>query len=668
MLFKKNLHKGVVATLLAIMLITAAPSANAQSPSLAELQAQIAQLLATINQLQAGQGTLTTVAGVCPYTWSRSLAMGATGADVMKLQQFLNADAQTQVAAPGAVGSVGMETQYYGPATGAAVAQFQTRYRNEILTPLNLVDATQYFGPSSRAHANTLCISNPTTPTGPTTPSTPTQEEGDDGYKLQGSGDLRSFEIQDASRTDVKEGSAESEIAELTLESHNGDIEVTRMDIALVAETGNSERDPWDTFESISLWMDGEKISEQDIDDRRNDYLNRNAGTVRFSGLDLVLKENEEVEMFLAVSVKNNIDGASSNAAWNVSVERIRYFDADGVASDDGTTGELGDTASFDIVERGDGEELKFSQSTSNPQSNHIVVDDGRRTSNVTIMEYTIEALDTDIELDTLYVNVQTGIAPLSDVIHDIRLIIGKESFRKDTIVTTGAYSATNTRVSFDIDGDISIDEGDEVEISVVVDLKPQTNYANGETIVARVTSAERDVTKAEGSDDIDDFSGTAIGNQHTMIADGIIVPVDDVSFTTTTQGSNSTTGIFTIEFEVTAVEDDFTITEFASTSISSTTGGVGFTVDTNTGTPTNISAVLSSTARENSVGVFTIREGRTETFTLTVVVDAAAAGNHRVALEQIYFSNSTDGITRGSTYLTEPTNKFRTGYQFINN
>ena len=658
-----SFKKSIVAGALALTILAGSPVAHGQSSSATDLQAQIAQLLAQINQLQSQLNGGASSFG--QYTWTRSLSVGSTGSDVLKLQQFLNQSADTRVAQSG-IGSLGFETSYFGPATAAAVSKFQVKYRSEILTPNGLVNPTGFFGPTSIAKANaltrtTLPSPNPTTPTNPTTPN----EEV--GTILQGEGVLTQFEIEEASPSEVKEASSDIAVAELLFEASDGDIEISRLDLALVADVSNDERDPWDTFESISLWVDGDKIAEQRIDERSK-YLNRNLGTIRFSNLDLVLEEDEELEMTVAVSVKNNIKGAGTAADWNVSVERLRYFDGDGVANDDSTTGDLKDSVSFEIVERGDGEELKFSLGNNNPDTKNIIVDESKRTNNVTILEYTLEAIDADIELDTLYVNVETGSAALSDVVHDIKLQIGGKTYRKDTILTTGLYSATSTRVAFDIDGGITIDMDDKETVKVIVDLKPRTAYTNGETIIARVTSVERDTTKAEGNDDIKVFSGTVIGKQHSLLSEGIAVPVDDVRFKTTTLGQNDTTGVFTIEFEVTAVEGDYFITENASTTMSTSTGGVTFAVDTAAGEPTSISGSLTSTAREDSSGVFTIREGQTETFTLSVMVDASVAGSHRVALQGIYFSAETDGVTNGEQYETLPVNKFRTGYSFINN
>jgi len=644
--------KGAVGGMLALALLTSAvPAPRAEAATLEELQAQIQTLIAQINALKGNVSGSSNLGSCNPF--SIDMTLGRSGVEVTNLQKFLISKGH-----PIPAGATG----YFGEQTRSALAQFQSQN--------GISPAIGYFGPLTRGKVNALCAATPTPPSNPgnNNGNNPgTNEPNQPGSILQGEGDLNTVEVETADDTSIREAASDAPIAEVTLEARDGDIEISRLDISLIADSGNDERDPWDTFEDVSLWVDGEKIANQNIDNRSL-FLNRNTGTVRFSNLDLILEEDEEVEITIAASLKNNVRGAGTNAKWSVSVDSIRYKDADGVVTTDTNTGDLKDKVDFEIVERGDGEELKFSTSNSNPAERTIIVDDQKRTNNVTLLSYSMEALGNDIELDKLYVNVETGNASFNDVVSDIRLKIGNTTFKKDSVVTTGAYSTTSVLVAFDIDNKVEIDEDEKVTAEVIVDFKPKTAYQNGETISAKITSAERDLTSAEGADDIDSFSGSVIGKIQTLIAEGIFVPVDSVKFKTETLGSNNTIGVFTIEFEVNAVEGDFYITDKASTSSLASIGGVQYSVDTTSGTPDSVSAILSSTADEDSNGVFTIREGQSETFTLTVTVDASTAGSHRVLLDSVRFTDDTDGITGGTTYTVTPVNEFRTSYQFINN
>ena len=140
----------------------------------------VAQLEALLQTLQSQLNTTTPVLSsqvavstnsACPYVWSRNMGVGSRGEDVRRLQQFLNGDAQTRVAASG-IGSSGSESTYYGPGTMKAVARFQDKYASEVLTPLGLSRGTGYFGMSTRAKANDLCQSSPSVVTTTPVPGT----------------------------------------------------------------------------------------------------------------------------------------------------------------------------------------------------------------------------------------------------------------------------------------------------------------------------------------------------------------------------------------------------------------------------------------------------------------------------------------------------------------
>ncbi|MBI3019757.1 MAG: peptidoglycan-binding protein [Parcubacteria group bacterium] len=67
------------------------------------------------------------VAAAVSPVFNGTLSSGMENADVKRLQQLLNSDPDTRVASSGA-GSVGNETNFFGPATEAAVKKFQAKY------------------------------------------------------------------------------------------------------------------------------------------------------------------------------------------------------------------------------------------------------------------------------------------------------------------------------------------------------------------------------------------------------------------------------------------------------------------------------------------------------------------------------------------------------------
>ena len=653
---------------IAMIFLAIAPAVNAAETS-EDLQKTINDLLAQVAALQSqvggGTTTTTTTPGKACGLFSMDLKMGATSADVKALQMFLNSDADTMVSMTGA-GSKGMETMYFGPATGAAVSKFQVKYRAEILSPAGLVNPTGFFGPGSRAQANKLCAGSMDDDSDDSSDDS-ADDSSDDSADLSGEASLDRFELDDADDTDVSEGAEDVEIGMATVEFTDGDAEISRLDVALT-DNGGSDSDAWDTFDTVSLWVDGEKIGEMDASSK-DDYLgDEDNGIIRFSDLKLVAMEDEQVEITIAATLQDNLD-SENLGVWDVKAKSLRFFDADGVATTQEGTPVIDDTASFNIEVAGIDEELKFSLGDNNPDSTNIVVDETSTTNGVTTLEYTLKAKDGDITLNDLSVALVTS-DDIDDVVSDIEIDIDGQTFSDDTKLFTGTTATVTQTYTFDIDGDVTIDDGDEVTVKVILDLKRQNgNYANGTTIQAKVGTTQRDATDAEGEDDLtsanSQFTGSAIGDVHTLVATGILVPVDGFSSTIDTLGQNDTIGEYTIEFEVTAVEEDFYIKDFASTTASAATGGIEFSIDP--AAAGTVTAVLDSTSDEDTPGVFTVRDGETETFTLTVTYDPAVAGSFRVLLEEVWSSQNVDGVTGSVIFVPSPVTDFRTASKAIN-
>jgi len=158
--------------------------------------------------------TPSTPAASTSCNFTRNLTVGATGADVLELQKLLNSKGYT-VATAGA-GSAGMESQYFGPATKAAVAKMQEAYAAEILTPLGLTTGTGYFGASTRAKANTLCapVVVPPTPGDDDDDDTTVGDDDDDDTLSGGEVSLDNFKRLGApSSVKVSENEEKTKVA-----------------------------------------------------------------------------------------------------------------------------------------------------------------------------------------------------------------------------------------------------------------------------------------------------------------------------------------------------------------------------------------------------------------------------------------------------------------------
>ena len=103
------------------------------------------------------------VANADGWHFPREMRLGARGPDVFALQKMLNESAQTRVAERGA-GSLGNETNYFGPATTRAVAVFQ---RQNAIT-----GETGRVGPATLAVLNKKNISRRNSPLEGSTPPT----------------------------------------------------------------------------------------------------------------------------------------------------------------------------------------------------------------------------------------------------------------------------------------------------------------------------------------------------------------------------------------------------------------------------------------------------------------------------------------------------------------
>jgi hypothetical protein len=622
--FASKLTVGFVAVAM-IFSLSFATTANAQTVE--ELQAQITALLAQITALQGqlGGGAPAAAAG-CTFT--RSLTIGASGADVTCLQNYLMSTGQSIPA--GATG-------YFGSQTQAAVAGWQAAN--------GVAPAAGYFGPISQAKYTMLMAAAPA----PSDDDANDDAANDDDVTLSGEASLDQFNTDDGDDTSLEEGQEDAPVAEFEVEFADGDGKITRLDVELVGS--GDETDPWDTFENVSLWVDGEKVAEVNADDE-DDYLDEDDGSLRFSGLSIVGMEDEPVVLDVRVSVQSSVDGTSDGEDWTIAATGMRFLDATDVTTTETTFDEMTDTVDFDIDEEGNDDEITVKTSADDPDSTTLPVQDDEKSDWLTIFAFDLDTDDSinDIEINDLQVDVDglesdgTTATSTTNLIADARLMVDGEEVG-DVDITHG----TTGEFVFDFDnGEWVIDAGDRVTAEFQVEFKALSSALEGATVEASADSA--DVT-AEGADDLagSQLSGAATGDQHTLRTEGAILEINSTSETIKENDANDVTddqGQFVVKFDVTAFETDIFVNKSAASGTTMASQGVNFLVEDSAGDQVTLgtsSGSLSSTA-DTEGSQFKVSEGETETFTLTVVYDPSTQGFYQVQLYSFNFKNASGG------------------------
>lgn len=593
--------------LVAVAMIFSAFASSASAQTTEELQQMINDLLAQVAQLQSQIGGDTGSAGTCMAP-AQPLTIGSEGADVTALQNTLIAGGYSIPA--GATGYFGVQTQ-------SALAAWQAA---NAVSP-----AAGYYGPITKAALEAACAADDGDDTDGTDDSDDSSDDSDDG-ELEGEGTLEDVEIDNASDDEVEEGSEDAEVATVTLSAENGDIEIDRMSFTLDytgTTTGDRTDEPWEAFETISLWVDGDMVGEFDAADE-DEYLDEDDGTFRFSGLELVVREGEQVEVVVAATVAGSVDGVDLDPTWDISLDEIRYFDADGVASDEDIST---DAAEFTIVEEGEGEELELASSSEEPDAETIVLDENDSTDGL-IFAFELDADDSegDIELNELTVDIEISstTGAIEDVVEDFYVEIDGETFDAETYNDDGA----TTSVSFDIDGDVVIDAESTVTVMVYAEFSEMDSDSDyqGVTITA---SIDEDDVDAEGVDDINVAGTPQTGKAQTLRSEGITAEFNDDDSETDVNGNTAT---FTFVVDVTAVGDDAVLTA----------ADFNYTVDepATTSSPTvNVVLDADNNADEDPAGTFTIDDGETSemTFTVYVTTDSTGdAGLYTVTLDDV--------------------------------
>ena len=581
--------------LVAMSFAYAAPAVKADTTS--DLQAQISALMAQIAALQAQAGGSTSASA--SMTFSKDLTLGSSGADVTALQNWLISKGHTIAA--GATG-------YFGAQTKSAVAAWQA---SAGITP-----AAGYFGPKSRAVAN----ASAGTTTGGTT-TTGTLKGGDGKFEnISSLGDIEST---------IDEGNSENVVG-VSVDAKDSDLSIQRADVTFTLPSSNASTLLSKYITKAALVLDGKTLATMNASDASKDGR---VFTMRFSGLNGVVKDGATGNLYVKVTAVSSVDTADAGDLITVAlpVDSIRAVNGAGVSDTYITTTAIDEVFSISAASTGT---LSLTEATSNPDDSLVKADADNTTENVTLLAFNLKAKNQDVTVTDLPVGfVVSGTSNVNDVVQTVKLMKG------DTVVKSKTVSGTGTQgqVVFDnLDNTISKDST--VTYKVVASIKKfsdtadSTHFSAGDTLYATTTGNN-------SSWDVADVNGDSVTPSSSVT--GGIVTFTGSSITATLSGTPTATKTIgtlsgdadkldaSISFAIAAGDDDIFLDASlvqGTTTVNAATSGFGWatTTTSNTGTSTSYSASLAAKDTNNADSngnYFKIPAGTSRTFTFTATV-----------------------------------------------
>jgi len=472
---------------------------------------------------------------------------------------------------------------------------------------------------------------------------------------------LRDFVLNEAEDI-VYLGDDDAVLAFAEIEFSNTDAVITTIEIEFVDTPENVNL--WEVFESLSLWLDGDKIVDILTDSPDGSLWETTTGA-RFNSLAIPFNANETSVLHLAADI-NSEAGSEALGLYEIEVREVEYqgtgdivtvTDFEGIGEGSGVV--------FEVDELG-GETLNFSLSPNNPDSTTLPVDRNSRSDAFTILSFGMDVEEGPVALSDVYVRLDTANGVVEDIINDVELVIDGKTFRSRNSESIDGDTSAQLYL-FEVDQDIVLNQDETVEADVQVEFKSQDgNYDVPQLVSASIDLDTRSLWEAEGYDDLNpatDFFGTVFGKTHTLMVDGLLI--SDIYTTTSTLGENDTIGQFKIEFEATAFEDDFYFTDNIGTAVSN---GIQYRMESaGTDVIESVSTVVTSTANEEQNGVFVIREGETKIVTLQVQITVTQSDFYRLVLEKLFFTNNYDGVTNTQPAVVTDPADLRTDYHSIN-
>ena len=524
-----------------------------------------ASQVAVVNAAVGGTGTTTGSADCEALKAAPNMTLESQGANVTMLQNWLIAEGYSIPA--GATG-------YFGAQTQAALAAYQAANG---ITP-----AAGYFGPITRASivCAPVVVTPPADDDDTTTPGTGLQ--GGEGY----------FDVETIADAAVEIDLGDSDtVIEVEVEAVDSDITIDRVDFMF-------SRRPWLYFSEVNLLIDGREVSTLS---RSGDFREIDGEwRARFTGVDLTVREGDFAEIAIEVVVLNSMAGTRDEDPVNVTLplDGIRGFDGLGLQQY-GPSSAVGPvTVTFDNV-FGDGD-IRLTVGDNSPEKATIILDKDNRTNNVTVLEFDVEARNSDVELKDVVVTATTTTgSTVGEIVRTARLYRGTSLLKTKTV---------DSHVIEFKDVDYLIREDDTRTLRVELDFNAADGLALGDFEIVNVA-----VDAEDGDYEPITTTTLPVTETHTLVVEGLVANHVSTSASTSQLG-DSTIATVTYVFDLTAVEETFYIREDAN--------GVSSTLGTDLDA---IAVVISSDDASliNSGEDYRISKGQTRRFTVEVQVQS---------------------------------------------
>ena len=624
-----------------------------QAQTVTELQTEIARLQALMAGLQAqlGQPTAPTAPAVtvpvaCTnVSFTRNLALRATGADVRCLQALLNTDPATRIAATG-VGSLGQETQTFGPLTRTAVIAFQNKYASEVLTPVGLTVGTGFVGAQTRAKLNAMLTGAPTVPGVPTPPTPPTAPEA----AVEGELSITRLAVPSAVRITKGQSSA---VMGVELEAKDSRITLQRVDVTL-QRRGSTEPRPWRTFDRVQIVIDGDVVATKNLTSSEDFTLVGNAYTTRVSGLNYAIPADGKENMEIVLRVRADAaDALVTNVIWDVSLgtDSVRGIDAAGIHQLTGGTTTA--PISRDFTTTLEAGRLEVRANLDTPAERIVQVSKTNATPRVEVLRFNLRNdSDVDVTVENLPVNILTATTAnrqAENIVSVVRLMHGTTALGVENVpvTTTVALGLTDTEIVIFRDINLVVPAKSTVTLAVQVDAKGVTgNYDEGDRVSASVTTG---INAIFGDEQTANVTLTATGNLQRLfsVAPSVSLVSTNIAITPDTA---SRVANATIVFDITAVGGDIYIGQDDAVA--------GRIIATLTGVDpagTDVAAHLRYTYTSNATEVgtldnFVIQDGTTRRVTVNATIDKQTAAALGVVLTPGFSGVSISAIPWGTT------------------